>query len=95
MFAGHRGVAGEAFEDRDQIRRRGNLRTIRLLGGNEQADGAVGGLGVIRNHTLHIGERCLFDAIAVQEEEPPVAHRGPVAERQGHLLGVVELQLDA
>ena len=76
---------------RDHGRHLGRRRDGHPLGffrGNEDTDGAVVALEILSGHGLHGLRRDLLDAVAEEEVEPPIALRGPLAERDADLGGV-------
>ena len=76
------------------VRRRRDLGAIGRGGGDENGNRSVGRLEIRGRDALHVGRRHLPDAIAIEEEEPPVARGRPLGETDGDLLRVVHRQLD-
>ena len=94
-FAGGDGRAPlVVLQHRNQVGLRRHLDAVGLLCRDEHPDGAVARLEVLRRHTARIVGGHLSKAIAVQEEQAPVAHADPFAHLQAHAVGGVELQLD-
>ena len=64
-----------------------------LVGREEEADGPVAGGQVLRGDLLDLRGRDLLDAVAIEEVEPPVALRGPLAQLDGDAIGIGRGQL--
>ena len=82
------------LDQRDDVGRAGISARSGVFVGKNSAGGAVGGLEVRRPDALHVGRLHGAQAVAMQEQQPPVAHAGPVAQREADVLGVVQLKLD-
>ncbi len=70
------------------VRRGWYRHALRLVGGNEESDGAVVALQILGRGGLNLVRGDLFDAIAMQEVEPPIALRDPLAKRERDLTGI-------
>ena len=73
----------------------GRRRALRRVGGDVAAERAVRRAQVGLGHALHVGQRDLAHLVAAQEEQPPVAQRDGLGQRQPDVLGVGEVLLPA
>ncbi len=89
----HAGAVGlVGIERRLPVARGRDVGAIGCFGGDEGAHHPVRGLEVALRDALHVGGRDLLQALAVQEEQPPVAHRGELRQR-AHVRSGLELGL--
>jgi hypothetical protein len=94
LFAfGHRFASLVVPDHRGDIRPRRHGDSVGPLRGNEHADRAVVRPQVFGRDRLNLLGRHLLDAVAVQEEQPPIALRGPIAQVDRDLRAVAHLQL--
>ena len=86
--------SGVALKKRGRLGRRGHLGPVRLRGREEFAERPVRDLEIPERDALDVLGRHLADAVAVQEEEPPVALGDPFGDLKPDDLGLVERELE-
>src|SRR4029450_10675674 len=92
-FAGGDDVASLVIlEERDEVWLRGHLDAMGLRRRNEHAAGAIAWLEVLRRHPPRIVHAHFAEAVAVEEEQPPVAHADPLAELEADAIRRIERQ---
>ncbi len=94
-FAGVLGrIALVILDQRDDVGRLRHFRAIGRLRGIEERRRAIR-LFVVRGpDALYVGRLHGAQAIAIHEHQPPVAHAGPVAQREADVLRGIQLKLD-
>ena len=97
VSSGDLGLALVVFERECEVGHGGNLRPLRFCRRNEHTQRAVARLEVKRGGRLYFGQFDLLDAVAVQEQQAPVADGDVLGDggRQGarvgeHVLNFVE-----
>jgi hypothetical protein len=91
-FAAH-SVALVAVDERRDARIRRDHAAVGLAR-NEHADRSIRGLEIFQRRALHVFDRSCPRAVAVDEHQPPVTDRGPLAELQSYCLRVVHRALE-
>ena len=95
LARGDRGVALVVLDHRRDVDRRRDRRAVGLRVGHELAEREVRPLEVGERDPLHVGRRHGAVAVALEEEQPPVAQRDRLRERDAERLrtghGLVEV----
>ena len=94
LAGGNGRTAFVILERHRSLGRGGDLGRVRGLGGDEHSQRAVGVLEVSLGHAGHILRGDLEDAVAHQEQQPPVSGRHGFAEIQPDHLRIGQQQVD-
>ena len=90
---GHGSAAPVVGDQRGHVRRVGDFGAVGRVGGDEARQRAVAGLEVGLGHARDVLRGHRLDAVALQEEQAPVARGDGFRQRGGGGVGVVEQKL--